>query len=270
MAFVNDRDGAEKHETTAGAGLDIDFDPTDPDVVKVHYDLSAWTFDQRAELSEALATDEIPHAWVDDELVVPEAAEEAADAMFERLEEQLGPFPVALDDDDPATEFGLDEWSAADRAVLTEALVEAEIPHRWDGTTVHVAQDAEDTVDDLLDSIESGELMSADDDALSSAHAPTVKELSELFLASNRLVKDPSDAKARHTMIEMNDVLEAKLPPYAFPPRTWSQVTGDVARLVERVHADADSSTGGDDDEDGDSDVEGIARTLRNTLRQYV
>ena len=268
MAFVNDRDGAEKHETTAGAGLDIDFDPGDPDVVKVHYDLSAWTFDQRAEISEALATDGIPHAWVDDELVVPEEAEEAADAMFERLEEQLGPFPVGLADDEPATEFGLDEWSAADRATLTEALVEAEIPHRWDATTVFVAQDAEDTVDDLLDSIESGDLMSADH-ADTSAHAPTVTELSALFLASNKLVKDPSDAKARHTMIEMNEQLEAALPPYAFPPRTWSQVTGDVARLVERVHADADASDGHDDDGD-DSDVEGIARTLRNTLRQYV
>ena len=32
-----------------------DWNPDDPDAVRVHYDLSAWTFDQQAELAAAMA-----------------------------------------------------------------------------------------------------------------------------------------------------------------------------------------------------------------------
>ncbi|MEM1332852.1 MAG: hypothetical protein AAGG08_05280, partial [Actinomycetota bacterium] len=78
MAFVNRQGGAEKHETRADGGEPIDFDPTDEAVVKIHYDLSAWNFDQHAELAEALAESGIPHAWDGDELIVPESVEEAA------------------------------------------------------------------------------------------------------------------------------------------------------------------------------------------------
>ena len=90
---------------------------------------------------------------------MPEELEDQADEVFARLEELLGPFPVALGGDDPGVEFGLDEWPDADRQTLTQALVEAEVPHRWNGTTVVVATDAESTVDGLLDAIEQGTLV---------------------------------------------------------------------------------------------------------------
>ena len=153
MAFVNKASGEENQEATGTSGQPIDFDPFDPDVVKVHYDMSVWTFDQRAELSEALADAEFPHYWDGDELIVPEAIEADVDALFERLEALFGPFPMILQDDADSTEFGLDEWTDADRKVLTEALIDAKIPHRWDGTTVIVAVDAEHAVDDLLNAI---------------------------------------------------------------------------------------------------------------------
>ena len=54
MAFVN-KQSADQSNELAGSGQPIDFDPNDPDTVKVHYDVSGWTIDQRAELSEALA-----------------------------------------------------------------------------------------------------------------------------------------------------------------------------------------------------------------------
>ena len=149
MAFVNRQGGEERREETAGAGELVDFDPTDESIVKVHYDLSAWSFDQRAELSEALAESATPHAWDGEELVVPEVVEEAVDAIFDRLEGEIGPFPIVLEHGEPATEFGLDEWTESDRQLLAEALIESEVPHRWEGTTVVVAEDAEDAVDDL-------------------------------------------------------------------------------------------------------------------------
>ena len=103
----------------------------------MHYDVSAWNLEQRAELSAALADEDIAHVWSDDELVVPEELEARTDALFARLDEELGPFPIVLAEDEPAVEYGLDEWPDDDRTTLTAALVESGIAHRWEGTTIY-------------------------------------------------------------------------------------------------------------------------------------
>ena len=272
MAFVNKQGGDEQQQDKAAAGLPIDFDPNDDEIVKVHYDLSAWTFEHRAELAEALAGAGLPHYWDDEELVVPEAVEAATDAMFEQLEAELGPFPVGLDPDDESVEYGLDEWSDADRTTLTSALVEAEIPHRWTSTTVRVAADAEEDVDSLLDAIEAGELGPADDGG---ANEPPEGVLSDIFLVANKLAKDPFDAKARRQLIDLDGLIDKKHPPYALPPRVWSQAVAAVASIVDRIHADADGDSVDDLDEDDgqlqeSSDVIGLAQQLRSVVREYV
>jgi hypothetical protein len=264
VAFVNKASGEENQEATGTSGQPIDFDPFDPDVVKVHYDMSVWTFDQRAELSEALADAEFPHYWDGDELIVPEAIEADVDALFERLEALFGPFPMILQDDADSTEFGLDEWTDADRKVLTEALIDAEIPHRWDGTTVIVAVDAEHAVDDLLDAIESGELLGGDVDE---GAAPPEGALSTMFLAADKLAKDPLDASARSTLIELQGQIDAKQPPYGLAHRTWAAGVEGVDTIVALVGAQAHDADSGDDHE---SEVIGAAQELRSLLRPYV
>lgn len=272
MAFVN-KQGGEQQQDKAASGLPIDFDPNDDEIVKVHYDLSAWSFDHRAELAEALAGASLPHYWDDEELVVPEAVEAATDAMFEQLEAELGPFPVGLDPDEESVEYGLDEWSDTDRSTLTEALVEAEIPHRWTSTTVRVAADAEEDVDELLDAIEAGELGPADDDG---ANEPRDGVLSDIFLVANKLAKDPFDAKARRQVIGLDGEVDEKHPPYALPPRVWKQAVNGVAAIVDRIHADAEGSRVDDAEVDDDghleesSDVIGLAQDLRSAVREYV
>lgn len=283
MAFVNRR-SEERREERAGQGEVIDFDPADPTVVKVHYDLASWSFDQRGDLSEALAEAELPHAWDGEELVVPELVEEQVDAVFERLEAELGPFPIVLADDAESTEFGLDEWTDVDRALLTESLVESEVPHRWEGTTVVVAQDAEDTVDDLLDAIEAGELLSADRDGAQEAPDGA---LESIFLAADRLARDPLDVRARDALLDIGERIQADHPPYAFAPRTWARAVSGVEGIVEHVHDDATGErprpgrvggsgrTGRSDDSDPDSDAAGAevaerARALRDLLRPFV
>ena len=264
MAFVNKQSGDEASEERAGSGQPIDFDPTDPDVVKVHYDLSAWSFDQRAELSEALADAELPHAWDGDELVVPEAVESRVDALFDELERILGPFAIMLDDDAESTEFGLDEWSNEDRSVLTEALIASEVPHRWDGTTVLIASDAEHAVDDLLDAIESGELLTSGDDDES---GPPEGALQDLFLCADRLAKDPMDAKARRDAIELRGQVDARQPPYGMAQRPWAAAVAGIGSIVDLVVAEA--VDGGPPDTD-ESAVIGAAQELRSVLRPYV
>ena len=234
----------------------FDWNPNDPDAVKVHYDVSAWNLDQRAELSEALATDEIAHVWEGDELIVPEAVEAEADELFARLEEVLGPFAVRLADDDPAVEFGLDEWPSADRDTLTAALVEGGIPHRWDGTTVFVPVDAEQAVDELLDSIESGTLVVTG----STAAGPPEQALSTLFDSADRLAKDPDDQIGQVDLAELLDTIDLAHPPYGVAAGTWSKVIDVSTKLVDLC----------DDEDSSPSDVIETAQELRTLVRQYV
>ena len=264
MAFVNKQSGDEAQQDRAASGEPFEFDPNDPDVVKVHYDVSAWNFEQRAELSEALAEAELPHVWDGDELVVPEQVEAPVDALFDELDKVLGPFPIALDDDAESTEFGLDEWSDADRAVLTEALVASEVPHRWDGTTVMVAADAEHAVDDLLDAIEAGELLG---DGGDDAAAAPEGALSTMFLAADRLAKDPMDAAARTDLLGLAPHLDAKTPPFGMAHRPWAGAVGSVDSIVGLIDLDAATGSPGDSAE---SDIIGAAQELRSLLRPYV
>jgi len=264
VAFVNKSSSEDDQESTGTSGQPIDFDPFDPEVVKVHYDMSVWTFDQRAELSEALADAEFPHYWDGDELIVPEVVEDDVDALFERLEALFGPFPIILQDDAESTEFGLDEWSDADRKVLTEALIDAEIPHRWEGAAVIVAVDAEHAVDDLLDAIESGEVLG---NVTDEAAAPPDGAISTIFLAADKLAKDPLDASARGTLIELQSQIDAKHPPYGLAHRTWAAGVEGVDKIVELVGAQAREAGAGEEHE---SEVIGVAQDLRSLLRPYV
>lgn len=245
---------ADRPLTSGGV---FDWNPNDPDAVKVHYDVSAWTLDQRAELTAALADDDIPHVWEGDELVVPEEVEPQTDELFSRLEEVLGPFAIRLDEDEASVEFGLDEWPTSDRDTLTAALVEGGIPHRWEGTTVFVPADAEEVVDDLLDSIESGTLVVTGGDGTA---GPPDHALSTLFAAADRLAKDPDDHVGQTDLAELVDVLELGHPPYGVPAGTWSKVIDTSARLIDLCDATEPSP----------SEIIGAAQDLRSLVRQYV
>jgi hypothetical protein len=231
MPFVS-KSGEEGEEdaTDVASGappaFDVDFDPYDPDQVKVHYNLTGWGIDQRAELAETLAEEGIPHMWDGDELVVPEQLEERVDALFEVLESELGPFPVPLLDDEPATEFGLDEWTPAQLESLRASLLDAEIPHRWQGTTLFVAEDAEHVVDDLLDAIESGEVASLDEDVTAPDGA-----LHDLFDTADRLRRDPTNSASRERLLALVPQLSPTSPPYGLAAGSWVAMV-EAARQV--------------------------------------
>ncbi len=208
-----------------------DFRPDDPDTVTVHYDLRSWDVDQRAALAESLANDSIPHQWNSDELLVPEEAEEAADAVFERLEAELGPFAVLLEVDEPATEFQLEDWSPSELQTLKEALSEAEIPHRWEGDALFVASDAEGEVDDLLDAIEAGDVASTD------ALAPD-GVLADLFSIGDRLERQVDDAEPRMRLFDLAGNLAPDAPPYGVTIRTWESIVGSVRELEAAFRAE--------------------------------
>src|SRR6476469_8595725 len=103
-----------------------DWSPDDPDVVRVHYDLSRWSFDQQAELASDLSAAAIPHAWDGNELLVPDDFEIATDTAITLVEERLGiddaalaaggepegePEPIELGGDVVTTEYDLTDWT---------------------------------------------------------------------------------------------------------------------------------------------------------------
>ena len=235
----------------------LDWNPNDPDTIKVHYDVAAWTIDQRAELAEALAEADIAHVWDGEEVVVPEELEAEVDELFARLEELLGPFPVALDEDDPGVEFGLDEWPPGDRQTLTQALIEAEVPHRWDGATVIVATDAESTADELLDAIEQGTLVLA-----SSAGGASAPEgaLDTMFSSADRLARDPDDRVGRDELTALLPELAPTVPAYGVSVGAWAKAV-DAAGALGDLIDDADATA---------SDIIGAAQILRSLVREYV
>ncbi len=240
MPFVN-KSGADGEEESAdvAAGaphpFDLDFDPNDPEQTKVHYNLTGWGFEQRAELSETLAERGVPHVWEDEELVVPEQIEDAVDALFDELEAEIGPFPVPLLDGDPSTEFGLDEWPLRDLETLKDSLIEAEIPHLWQGRTLLVAQDAEDVVDDLLDAIEAGDVASLDEDA----EAPD-GALHDLYAAADRLARDATHTAGRTTIFDLVPQLSPTVPPFGMAASAWSTIVARARAVVEQFEDGAD------------------------------
>jgi hypothetical protein len=234
-----------------------DWNPNDPDATRVYYDLSAWTFDQQAELAAAMADAEVPHAWDDTELMVPEESEQAADLVIAEVEARLGidsnpitdqligagpidagaaPAPIALADGVPTTEYDLDEWPAADRQSLSHALTGASIPFGWDGNVILVGTGDESIVEELLDDIERGEYIDVDADASADpVEQPSSEVLTTFFLAGERLRRDPLDADGLEQLLAATDVAEPDQPPFGVQPRLWQQTCEFADQLADAL-----------------------------------
>ena len=137
-----------------------DWNPLDPDFENVFYDMSSWSSAEQGEATAMLANADIPHAWVEHELVVPADHEQKAEAILNKLEQALGIGSSAdkggVDEGDDVTEFELDEYTVAERRDITEQLIANRVTHRWVETTLIVPTSAEDVVDGILDDFDGG------------------------------------------------------------------------------------------------------------------
>ena len=67
-----------------------DWNPNDPDATRVYYDLSAWTFDQQAELAATEPSFEGRRAFLVDGTTITLAPEPALQKAFPPASNQLG------------------------------------------------------------------------------------------------------------------------------------------------------------------------------------
>ena len=87
--------------------------------------------------------------------------------------------------------------------------------------------------------------------------------ISTIFLAADKLAKDPVDAKSRNTLIDLQPQLNSKRPPYGLAPRSWAGAIEGVDEIIELVVADSGAK-------DLDSAIIAAAQELRALIRPYV
>jgi hypothetical protein len=261
-----------------------DWNPLDPDAESVHYNLAEWNIEQRAAVAEVFAEAGVPHAWVGDEVVVPSELEDAADELLDRLEEEFGVEGATLGStaaslrgaaldtasDDEITEYELDEWEDGERSRLSELLVAAGIPFRWEGAILVTLTEVEDLVDELLDAVEAGEVTIIDAPGRGGGVSTTVntgdasvsgETLNRMFLAAERLQKDPLDANGLSMLVAVLDEIEGGGTPFGVPVPAWRQATELADQLAEAL--------AGNDFPDEVAAME-IAQRLFVTLRGHV
>jgi hypothetical protein len=269
-----------------------EWNPSDPEAPKVFYDLSEWDFDQQAELASALAEAEVPHSWDGTELVVPEEAEELTDAVFARVEQHLatigkavpdsgedfdgdssmgsdglesgvagdaGPARV-IDDDTTLTEYDLTEWEELERSLVTDSLSGVGVPWRWEEGVLLVPTTDEETVERILDDVESGEIIPVINDGVDGDELP-FESLNSFFLAGERLRKDPRDADGLERLLEAIKIADPNRPPSGVELRVWRRSCELAEQLADELVEATDESLEG---------AQPVAQELHDLLRPLI
>jgi len=270
--------------TTCGVALVGDSGADDPlslpEDEQVVYELADWPLDAQADAAAALAEADLPHAWAGTDLVLHVRYERAADRLLEQVERDHG--LSSADDTDEGERhdeadradggdgdgdelvYELDDWSPEMLERLDMAMAVAGIPHRFEeGGLLVVSGADEELTERVLDSVEYPDALpaSADGDLPDSAGEADPELLSTLYLAADRLKRDPGDADGLADLLRALDQADADVPPYGVAKTLW-------ATVVEAADDLADALT----DEDDDRTEEALERAsaLRTTLRPYV
>ena len=272
-----------------------EWNANDEDAAKVYYDLAEWDFDQQAELASALAESEIPHGWEGTELVVPEEFESATDAVFANVEQRLGVIgkgiasmtgedgdadsvdaaePVerrVLADDETLTEYDLADWEELERNLVGDSLSGANIPFRWEATVLLVPTTDEDDVDQILDDIESGNVIPVINDGPGGDELP-FESLNSFFLAGQRLRKDARDADGLERLLEALAVADPNRPPRGVELRVWRRTCELAEELADSLVEDRDPLVEVVYDDDGNEvdPATKIASDLHDLLRPLI
>ena len=222
---------------------------------------------QRLAIDELFADNGIAHAWDGESLVVREADEAEADRLIDEADRD-----AFLDSGAEQVSYDLSDWDDERRAELTEALDSAGIDHAWDEHGELVVLDAdENRVDAIVDAIEYPDQLEADEeaelegaeleaeDALAAEGLDPQDVLSELFVASDRLMHDPLDHEGVLSLVDAARMAESLPLPYGFAPAVWNDLLVQVKRLQSSLEGEVDD----------DSVIE-QATALRASLRNFV
>lgn len=237
-----------------------DIDPDNQYSQIVRYDLSDWSINQRADVAEALAEAEIVHSWDADELLVAPDVEGRVDTILDDLEAASlqGKSPATLGNGERLTEYELDEWSDVERDELSAMLAELDIAFRWESDVLLVSTADEDEVDECLDALESGGVVTLDSKVLPQASNETLQTLAEV---AQRLQRNPLDADGLNLLSVLLEDFESHSAPRGVPDSVWRQATGIADQLAAAI---------ADDNQPDEINAIDLAGRLSAVLRPHI
>ena len=239
------------------------------------YEFHAWSLESRVMLQQLLTVDQVVHSWQGTTLMVHESLEATVDNLVDEVEEtEKAKEAIArpIGPEDPLTAFELNEWPEALRAELMERLVQARVPHILD-TEGDADPDAEggadpdaeadpDAADPDAERAEVCDLLvrEADeervelviDDLLAREEEADFDEmdglevnglLSNLFVACDRLRRDPRDVDGVRGVVANARRVAAVRTPFGFSAANWRSLrnaAGDLLAMVEGEDSDED------------------------------
>ena len=205
---------------------------------QLEYDLHEYSSQSRSMMESLLLGVGLPHAWQGAVLVVREADEQQVDVFVDAVVRAAAP---ALAADVPRVAYELEGFDDDYLTRLTTALEAAGIAHGFDADgDLEVAAADEARVDGLFDKLAEG--TEGDDSSefgpgLDAVDAHDV--LSRLFVASDRLQRNPRDRKGNRNLARGVDEIRQLALPFGFEARTWRAVLNQVATLDDIAHSDA-------------------------------
>ena len=252
------------------------------------YEFHEWSLESRVMLEQLLTVDQVVHSWQGTTLMVHESLEGTVDGLVEEVEEtEKAKEAIArpIGPDEPLTAFELGGWPEALRDELMERLVQARVPHVLDteGDAGPGAGDAdtagaeapepdaepgpvcdllvreadeervEVVIDDLLAREEEADFEEMDGLEVNSL-------LSDLFMACDRLRRDPGDFDGlRGVMAHARRVATVRTP-FGFAAPSWRDLRNAASDLLAMV-----------EDEDSDEeDLRELAHRMSDTLRMLI
>jgi hypothetical protein len=240
--------------TDCGAVLTGDFDEDgELEPERVVYELAGWSLAARSLVTERIAEAGVPHEWDGDDLIVDPVHEEEADELLQAVEDELGEqaAPVAGE-----VVYDLADWAADRRELLGSRLEEAEVGYRWEGSALVVNEADEPLTDTILDEVEFG----GDEDEDGPIEEPDDQTVDRLFMAAERLSKDPTDSAGVKALSSVFGQVHPRRPPFGFDRLAWRQIADSTDRLAGAL-ADGDVPA---------DDSSAIARELRVLLQPFV
>jgi hypothetical protein len=250
----------EEDDDTGGIGAGEGFDGPDDDpnagddAGQVAYELDTWSGATRTLLDGMLENASIPHAWEAGTLVIDAEHEAAVDLLVDEAEASAGP---VLDPDAAKVAYEVGEWDDSEVDKLVDLLTEAKIGYDWDENgDLLVLEEDEERAEDIFDRLEDA-AAGADSGG---AGLQAAEVLSELFVASDRLMHDAEDHEGVLSLVDASKLAE-KLPlPFGFDAEVWAEIVAKAAALRRAFEEDVDD----------DNEIVERATDLRTVLREYV
>lgn len=221
----------------------------------LEYDLHEWALEKRVMLQQLLTAEQVVHSWQGTTLIVHHTLEETVDELAAEVEE-VSDGRVDLGDDPVA--FVMDDLPGELHDELLEGLVAVGIPHEIDsdGDLAVRAEDEDRTeavINELLARAGEADLEEMDGLELNDL-------LSELFVACDRLRRNPHDADGVLEGLGSARQVAQVRTPFGFSAVDWRAAREAAGRLVEMLESD----------DTPDEDLRELAQALRDVLHRLI